>query len=190
MLRTCDGDKRRAECLRKAFRNSISENERGERNMAIDATTPGDPRVADALIAKISGEYRSIFANRDISGDEFTSTDSLSIERASKTKIRYNVVLNFFNGHTCGRSGLAEYARNGRFVSHTRTPAGDCYFEIVPTEKGISFADPTLVCRQVSCGVRGGFNGEGFTYAQRQSSHDANHHHDPRASGHSIQRVP
>ena len=75
MLRKCDGNKRRAECLRKAFTNSISENERGERNMAIDATTPGDPQVADALIEKISGEYRSTFENSDISGDEFTSPD-------------------------------------------------------------------------------------------------------------------
>ena len=37
LLLTCDGDKRPAVCLRKVFRNSISENERGERNMAIDA---------------------------------------------------------------------------------------------------------------------------------------------------------
>ena len=136
-------------------------------------TTPGDPEVADALIDKISGEYRSTFENSDISGEKFTSIDSLTIARASKTEIRYNVVLNFFNGHSCGRSGIAGYARNGSFVSHTQTPNGDCYFEIIPTEKGISFADPSLVCRQVSCGM-----GKGFTFAQKLSSHDGIHHDD------------
>lgn len=172
MLRQCDHSKQSAECLGKVFRASISENERAERKWVAEATTPGDPVKADVLIDKISGVYRASFQNSDISGDQFTSTDSLTIQRASKTAIRYDVSLNFFNGHTCGRSGVAQYERNGSFVSHTRTSAGECYFEIIPTEKGVSFADPTLICRQEDCGMRGGFNGEGFTYAQKQSAHD------------------
>jgi hypothetical protein len=151
---------------------------RAKRNTLADLTSPGDPGKADALIDKISGEYRASFENMDISGGRFTSTDTLTIERLSKTSIRYSVSLNFFNGHTCSRSGVAEYKQNGSFVSHARTPMGECYFELIPTEKGISFWDPTLVCRQVSCGMRGGYDNEGFTFAQKQSSHDGIHHHD------------
>lgn len=112
------------------------------RNTLANLTTPGDPGKADALIDKIAGEYRASFENMDISGDKFTSTDTLTIERRSKTSIRYSVSLNFFNGHSCGRSGVAEYKLNGSFVSHTHTPMGECYFEIIPTEKGYRFGIP------------------------------------------------
>jgi len=171
MLRACDENEQPADCVRKAFRNSIAEVEQAKRSMVVEATTPGDPGKADALIEKITGEYRASFENSDVSGAKFRSTDSMTIERISKTSIHYSVELNFYNGHSCGSSGVAEYERNGSFVSHTQRPEGECYLEIIPTEKGISFADPTGICRIESCGVRGGFDGKGFTFAQKQSAH-------------------
>lgn len=170
LLRNCEKDERPADCLRKAFTNSIAEIKRMKRDTIAEATAPGDPGKADTLIDKIMGEYRASVENGDVSGAKFTTTDSMTIERASKTSIRYSVNLSFYNGHSCSRTGVAAYGRNGSFVDHTRSHEGECYFEIIPTAKGISFADPGGICRLEDCGTRGGFDGEGFTFAQNQSA--------------------
>jgi hypothetical protein len=173
ILARCDKAPQPASCLSDTFRQSMQQLDARKAAWHTAVTEPGDPAQAREKIAAIVGHYRRSFSNGDISGDEYTSTDTLHIARASDNAIRYSLDLSFYNGHECARSGVASYKAGGMFVDRTVDPAEGkaCFFEIIPTAQGVRLGDPTGACRESDCGARGGYRGESFSFKQRVEPH-------------------
>ena len=140
--------------------------------VAQDSTVErGDPAEGGRLARKIAGRYRSTQENGDVSGRTYKTTDRLTITPVGPASIHFDAELNFFNGHTCGLSGGALYRKDGSFV-YDDDPKSQipneplCRLAIVPDADGVNFKDLTGGCKAY-CGARGGWNGEGFSFAQR-----------------------
>jgi hypothetical protein len=144
-----------------------------KKNSIVDGYTErGDPAEAARLATKISGRYRHSFANGDVQGDHFRSTDTLTISPVGRASIHFDAHLEFYNGHTCDLSGGALYRKDGSFVYDDNSAKPDptdpsCHLIITPTPTGITFQDPANGCKNISCGERGGWNGAAFTFAER-----------------------
>ena len=169
ILARCDTAPQPASCLSSALKQSMQQLNARKAAWHTTVTEPGDLQQAPRKIAAIAGHYRHTFQNGDIDGDKFRSTDTLRIAKASENSIRYSLNLTFYNGHECNRSGIATYKAGGMFVDQTvdTTDGKACFFEVIPTAKGVSLGDPTGVCRQSDCGARGGYLNESFSFSQR-----------------------
>ena len=167
VLRACDASADAAACLPGEMARASAELEKQKAERMARLTEAGDPAAAAKAISAIRGRYRHSFANGDVQGDSFQSHDTLSIQPASATSIRFKAHTEFFNGHECNASGVAEFRRSGAFVWSDQTEAPGCYLEIIPTAKGVRFNDPTGNCRMATCGARGGWGGAEFKFTER-----------------------
>ena len=168
ILKSCDGSPDAGSCLSKAFAQSTEELNARKDSWKASVTEPGDADEAKRLIAAIEGSYRHTFANGDVQGDNFQSTNTLEIKRVSDSSIHFDVYLEFFNGHQCSREGVASYKRAGIFTELVQDGQGKlCVFEVVPTSTGVQLADPTGMCRLNDCGMRGGYRGAAFSSKER-----------------------
>jgi hypothetical protein len=131
------------------------------------AAVAGDASVA---IGKLEGLYTHRFRNGDVSGAKFTSTDKLAIVRVDRGAAFFRTELNFFNGHICELSGIAE-AEKGALVyrDDSRGPEEPCRLRLVPGRGRIKFEDVEGHCRKESCGARGGYDGAAFKTASRRT---------------------
>ncbi len=157
-------------CLRDAFSKSQQELAARMRAWHDTMTAPGDPTIAATKARAIAGRYRRRFANSDVDGDNFTSTDMLTITPIGHALIDFKVHLEFYNGHECNLAGKANYSHAGSFVylqksDDPQTP--ECVFEIVPEKNGVKLKDQTGGCKLMSCGERGGYGGAEFTFKER-----------------------
>ncbi|GGA63301.1 hypothetical protein GCM10011507_13690 [Edaphobacter acidisoli] len=156
-------------CLRDAFSKSQRELEARMQAWHDTVTEPGDPVVAAVKAKEIAGRYRRRFANGDVTGDHFTSIDKMTIT-ALANAVDFDLHLEFYNGHECSLKGKATYARAGSFVYLQKSDDAqepECVFEIVPEKNGVKLKDKTGGCKMMSCGERGGYGGEGFTFKER-----------------------
>lgn len=55
----------------------------------------------------LAGRYTHSFRNGDVSGDSFTSTDTVLIVPTDASHAVFDIHLNFFNGHECSIGGVA-----------------------------------------------------------------------------------
>ncbi len=167
----CDRNPQPASCLTNHFSQSTQILKARKSAWQAEVTEVGDRQEALEKIAAIAGSYRHPFTQGDVEGNTYSVTDKLDIEEVSDTSIHYSLMLYFFNGHQCSREGVASYKRNGTFVDAADgVSEGKCVFELVPTAEGIKFADPTGICKQDSCGERGGYNGTSFLSSERTAT--------------------
>lgn len=169
ILAQCDADAQPSTCLTNAFHQSIQMLDARKAAWRSSVIEPGNTQEAQQKIAAIAGHYRHSFKNGDVEGDTYTSTDTLRITKNSDDSIRYSLALSFYNGHECSRSGVAHYKAGGMFVDQTQEDPTEkaCFFEIIPTAKGVQLGDPTGACRETDCGARGGYVNESFSFSQR-----------------------
>ncbi|MFL5140272.1 MAG: hypothetical protein ACJ8C9_16680 [Microvirga sp.] len=134
--------------------------------LALAAEAPVD-------IGKLEGVYRRSFRNGDISGAKFTSTDVLEILAVEKGRAYFRTELNFFNGHLCSLSGIAE-AEKAALVYREDTGGPDhaCVLRLVPGGGRIRFEDVGGLCAKESCGARGWYNQSSFKTAARRKIGD------------------
>ena len=177
ILGECDAATAAARCLNDRYTADLAAMT-AKQNAYIDGYTErGDPAEAARVAAKIAGRYRHSFANGDVQGDHFKSTDTLTITPVSQNSIHFDLHLEFYNGHECSLEGGALYRKDGSFVfdadpSTAVKPWPACHLAITPTATGITFQDllgPDLMngCKMMSCGMRGGYNGAGFKFTDR-----------------------
>jgi len=181
LLQGCNAASNTADCLTAAFRDSTNAMNAGNAAWLETVTAPGNPEEAAPKIVALAGSYRHTFTNGDVGGDHFQSTDTLTITKLSDSSLRYSLHLEFFNGHQCNREGVASYRKAGFFVDQTSLdpdqaramfPAGStppqlCIFEIIPTNGGVEFHDPTGICKMTDCAMRGGYNHASFSFEER-----------------------
>jgi hypothetical protein len=119
-------------------------------------------------IGKVEGAYRRSFRSGDTTGAKYRVTDTLEILRVDKGRVYFTVDLNFFNGHTCSLSGIAE-SEKGALVyrDNSDDPAKPCELRLVAKKGRITFEDAEQLCR-ATCGARGGYNGAEFFLTSRR----------------------
>ena len=83
--------------------------------------------------------------------------------------------LKFYNGASCGLSGLARYSVKGTLVFDDPLPpqlsfANDahCRLQLEETSNEVKLLDPGGPCARSHCGIRGGFNGAAFSVSSRR----------------------
>jgi hypothetical protein len=81
--------------------------------LAIFAAHAGGPDLDE-----LAGVYIKHFLNGDVSGTKFWSDDVFEIVKVSPSATYFPTYLNFYNGHECALSGIAEVVghatRSGR----------------------------------------------------------------------------
>jgi len=171
ILKHCDTAPNPAQCLHDRFTADIALLNANKQAFAVGYTERGDPATASPIAQKIAGRYRHSFANGDVQGDHYRSTETLTLTPVGQASIHFDAHLEFYNGHTCDLSGGALYRKNGSFVYDDKpTPSSNdpvCHLGIKPTATGITFEDYTGGCKMIACGERGGWNGASFTFADR-----------------------
>jgi hypothetical protein len=172
ILKRCDTAPSPTQCLHDRFTADLALMNAKQTDHTAGYTERGDPANAAVLAQKIAGRYRHSFANGDVQGDHYRSTDTLTLSPVGAASIHFDAHLNFYNGHECSLSGGALYRKNGSFVyddKPTDTTSTDpvCHLGIKPTATGVTFEDYTGGCKMTSCGERGGWNGASFTFAER-----------------------
>jgi len=172
ILKHCDTAPNPAQCLHDRFTADIALLNANKQAFIAGYTERGDPTAASAVAKKIAGRYRHSFANGDVQGDHYRSTDTLTVAPVGRASIHFDAHLEFYNGHTCDLSGGALYRKNGSFVYDDKPSTSNstdpvCHLGIKPTATGDTFEDYTGGCKMISCGERGGWNGASFTFAER-----------------------
>lgn len=119
-------------------------------------------------IGKVEGAYRRSFRSGDTTGAKYRVTDTLEILGVEKDRVYFSVDLNFYNGHTCSLSGIAE-SEKGALVyrDNSDDPDKPCKLRLIPAKGRIMFEDAEQQCR-ATCGARGGYNGAEFSMTSRR----------------------
>jgi hypothetical protein len=113
---------------------------------------------------KLAGLYVNRFTNADISGRHFPGADVLELVKVTPTTAFFRTHLDFFNGHECQLSGIAE--ADGASLVY-RDPAQQCELHIDVANGKLTFDDKDYHCREQSCGMRGGYSGIAFALKSR-----------------------
>jgi len=176
----CEGAADVRECLLSSFTKVVSDmdllkksaQEAHDREQKA-LLTPGDPVKGSELIGRIEGVYKKRFKNKMADETEYTSENVLEIVRVSKDAVYFRTRLQFYNGASCGLSGLARYSIKGVLVFDDPKPPswpGDepCRLQIEETAKEVRMLDPGGPCARSHCGIRGGFGSEAFSVSARR----------------------
>jgi hypothetical protein len=168
------------ECLFSSFTRAVADMELSEKK-AKEAyekeekalLTHGDPIQGSLLISRIEGVYKKRFKNKMADGTEYTSENVLEIVRVSKDTVYFRTRLQFYNGASCGLSGLARYSLKGVLVfkdpeSPPMASNGPCLLQFEETAKEVRILDPGGPCARLHCGIRGGFDHEAFSLSARR----------------------
>ncbi len=171
LVSACDHDGNPESCLTQRYSSEIAAMQAKQNAYLAGTQERGDPAVGGPLARKIAGQYRNREENGDVQGHTFMTTDTLTIVPVGAASIHFKTFLNFFNGHSCSLEGGALYRQDGSFVfddTAENAPEGApaCRLAIVPSNTGITFRDINGSCKNY-CGMRGGWNGAGFSFTQR-----------------------
>ncbi len=115
---------------------------------------------------RLAGLYTHGFINRRIDGTKYWSDDVLEVVKLSPSTAYIRAHLQFFNGHQCGISGVAEV--EGPSLIY-REPGTECELGLTIGGGKITFNDKDGHCREESCGMRGMYTGQNFKLSTRRA---------------------
>jgi hypothetical protein len=88
--------------------------------------------------------------------------------KLSPDKAYIRADLQFYNGHTCTISGIAHVEGDKLVYRAKDADMKGCVLTLSRKGKQIVFGDETGACKEVTCGVRGSYDGDGFDVASRR----------------------
>ena len=180
ILARCNGAEEVRECLFSSLTKASSSMQLLEKKAREDydsevkaLLTPGNPIDGSKLIRRMEGVYNRKFQNTLASGEKYASENVLEIVRISDNAAYFRTHLEFYNGASCGLSGLARYSIKGILVFDDPEPpswADDtrCRLRFEETSDEIRLLDPDGSCARAHCGIRGGFDRESFPVSSRR----------------------
>jgi hypothetical protein len=126
---------------------------------------PGGP--ADEL----AGRYSRHFANGLVSGEKYASDDIAEVVPVGNGAAYVRVSLQFYNGHSCDISGVAE-AAGGKLVYHEAAPMvpGEtpCTLSLSHIGDALAIDDGDGSC-SAYCGARGSLSGQTLPWTSRRT---------------------
>ena len=117
-------------------------------------------QTAMSLPALMAGVYKVRFPNGDVSGDKYTSENILEIVPVGKSAAYFRLHMEFYNGHECALSGVADAAGARDLVYHgpVDVDGHPCTLTLRHGADGVRlFENENGACRAQSCGMRGGY---------------------------------
>jgi hypothetical protein len=139
--------------------------------LAVAGMIAASPAVAaDIDIDKIAGVYKKQFKNGNISGDKYESEDVLEIVKASPATAYVKTHLEFFNGHVCNISGVADL-EGGTLTYHgpDNIEGKPCELSVTAGRGKVILNDKDGHCAIGTCGNRGMYNGTAFELKRRRT---------------------
>ncbi|MBC3883267.1 hypothetical protein H8K35_18065 [Undibacterium sp. LX40W] len=118
------------------------------------------------LIRKIEGVYKHRFGNGLVSGEKYQSEDIVEIVSYSEDAIYFRASLQFYNGHTCGISGIAKFS-NDAFVYQSdkyQTEQKVCTLKISSNNGSLNLTDRINAESSSSCSAYCGARGSLANY--------------------------
>ena len=113
--------------------------------------------------ATVAGVYKHRFPNGSVFGEKWISENILEIDPVTPTSAYFKAHFEFFNGHQCGLHGVADVEGDALVYRDRAEDAsaigGRCVLTLRVTARQLIFEDPDQLCKQMYCGVRGGWNG-------------------------------
>lgn len=139
--------------------------------LAVVAVLATATAPAGDLPTRLEEHYGHSFANGLVTGEHYRSTNTLDIVRAAPDAAYVDVHLDFFNGHECNISGVAD-AKGGVLVLKSGDDeTSQCTLTIAPgagKDRGkLVFGADGTGC-DYYCGARGSLDGASFTAASRR----------------------
>jgi hypothetical protein len=137
--------------------------------VALSLAVAAAPAVTPVAIDSVTGVYKYRFDNGLADGTAYKSENVLEIVKVSPRQAYVRAYLEFFNGHTCDFSGVAEL-ENGVLVYRPHENLGHDKCELTLQRKSdrIVFGDKNFACKSLYCGARGSFNDESFSMSSRR----------------------
>ncbi|HJS45262.1 MAG TPA: hypothetical protein VJ753_02565 [Rhizomicrobium sp.] len=117
----------------------------------------------------IAGVYKDRFTNGLVDGTKFTSENILEVVKFSSNEAYVRSHLEFYNGHFCSFRVIAKVEGDALVWRH---PAGDgrqCELRMRFGDGKVTFLDRDGVCREESCGARGGYDRVTFSAKSRRT---------------------
>jgi hypothetical protein len=122
------------------------------------AAAPASP------VTTLAGRYSKHFQNGFVDGSKYWSDDVVEIVPVDTNHAYFRADLQFYNGHSCGISGIAKAVGN-TLVYTEKQPSYDggpvCRLAISTKGKSLLLDDRSGSC-QSYCGARGSLNGFDF----------------------------
>ncbi|MHB0990428.1 MAG: hypothetical protein ACYC0M_04025 [Burkholderiales bacterium] len=122
-------------------------------------------------VKQLAGRFSEHFSNSDVDGDKFWSDNVVEIVPVSANAAYFRIHLEFYNGHLCDLSGVAQASGSGlRYQEPVQVydvhrvggmKNSQCVLQISKQDDHLLLqeSDPDLGCKENYCGVRGGFDG-------------------------------
>ena len=121
-------------------------------------------------VAAMAGRYSQHFRNGTVEGERYWSDDVVEIVPVDTRHAYVRVVTNFFNGHVCSLSGIAQ-AEGEALVYRDLAPADSigrrCVLTFRHAGRNLGFDDGDGGCKAY-CGLRGGFNQSTLPWASKR----------------------
>jgi hypothetical protein len=123
------------------------------------AAFAADAAPAGGTAAPMAGVYKTRFENGLVDGEKYASENILEIVPYRGDAAFFRIHLEFYNGHECNISGIAE-ASGDRLVFRGPTDGdnGPCLLSLRRAGDGIHLYEAENgACRNETCGARGGY---------------------------------
>jgi hypothetical protein len=167
-LSVCNDSTDIKSCLIERYKNLLDQLKSESSNLGQIINGPiGSPEEARAAIQKLEGVYKNRFQNSDIDGNKYQSENVFEFVHVSDVAAYIKVHLQFFNGHSCSISGIAEYKQSGELIFQDPDIENSCALSISQNKEQIKFEDRGGNCHKF-CGARGGLGGVVFNLNQKR----------------------
>lgn len=129
----------------------------------------GVAAAADTPVSAFAGRYSHHFENGDVSGNTYWSDNVVEIVPVAPRHAYVNFSLQFFNGHQCTLSGVAETSGGGLVYRETAASSSDegpCTLTIRRQGAKLTWEDQGS-CK-AHCGSRGGFSNGNIAWSSKR----------------------
>ena len=137
--------------------------------LGLGAAGMASAAAAPSPVATFAGQYSHHYQNTLVSGETYFSDDIVEIVPVDSRHAYIEFDLNFYNGHTCGLTGVAA-ARNGALIyrepADKALPGQDRCILTIRRERSKLVWDDDGTC-QAYCGERGTFSGGHMRWSSR-----------------------
>ena len=142
------------------------------RALALAALVPlalGASRATPDPAQALAGRYYHQFADGLVTGGKYTGEDIVEIVPVAPNAAYFRIHLDYYNGHTCSISGVAQTERQALVYrdSEKQNDGTVCILRITRAGKSLSIDDGEQSCKS-ACGARGSLSAVTLPYSSKR----------------------
>ncbi len=148
-------------CLKREYQEYIKLASNTKLNLTDVVTNENQRPNSDKFGKFIDDTEISVYQNEELEFEQFDVGNTLTLDRV-ENKVNIAVLttdLLFTNAHTCSIENAVVYWSENHWKLQDYDIAAGCELRIYPSKNKILLQDINNQCRQLMCGMRGGFNG-------------------------------